>query len=220
MHAESTASTSWQGTLARGSGTTSLASGATAPLEVSWGARTERTAGATSPEELIAAAHASCYAMAFSHELAEAGATPEHLDVSATVTFEMVDGAPTITRSALTVRGRVSGIDAAGVRRGGRGRKGRLPRLARAHGQRRDHARRRARLSRRRSPGRSSARSVQRRVSAWIARQWRRRTIGRKSVNQVIMPAGMRNSSEIGRVSPTATQISPKPPMPSQPMRR
>lgn len=114
MHAESTASTSWDGTLAHGSGTTTVASGAVAPFKVSWGARAERTAGATSPEELIAAAHASCYAMAFSAGLAEAGATPEHVDVSATVTFEMVDGAPTVTRSALTVRGRASGIDAAG----------------------------------------------------------------------------------------------------------
>jgi osmotically inducible protein OsmC len=114
MHAESTASTSWDGTLARGSGTTSLASGAAAPLKVSWGARTERTADTTSPEELIAAAHASCYAMAFSHELAEAGATPEHLEVSATVTFELVEGAPTVSRSALTVRGSAGGIDAAG----------------------------------------------------------------------------------------------------------
>jgi lipoyl-dependent peroxiredoxin len=114
MHAESTATTSWQGTLARGSGTTSLASGATTPLKVSWGARAEPTAGVTSPEELIAAAHASCYAMAFSNALAEAGATPEDLDISVTVTFEMVDGAPTITRSALTVRGSASGIDAAG----------------------------------------------------------------------------------------------------------
>ena len=114
MHAESTASTSWEGTLARGSGTTSLASGATTPLSVSWGARTEPASGVTTPEELIAAAHASCYAMAFSHELAEAGATPEHLDVSATVTFEAVGDAPTVTRSALTVRGRASGIDAEG----------------------------------------------------------------------------------------------------------
>jgi lipoyl-dependent peroxiredoxin len=113
MHAESTARTSWQGTLARGSGTTGLASGATTPLKVSWGARTERTEGTTSPEELIAAAHASCYAMAFAHELAEAGGTPETLDVSVTVTFEDVDGAPTITRSALTVRAGVGGIDAA-----------------------------------------------------------------------------------------------------------
>ena len=114
MHAESSATTSWQGTLARGSGQTTLASGVAGPLEVSWGRRTERTATTTSPEELIAAAHASCYAMAFSHELAEAGATPEHLDVSATVTFEIVDGAPTVSRSALTVRGTASGIDAEG----------------------------------------------------------------------------------------------------------
>ena len=117
MHAESRATTSWSGTLARGSGQTSLASGAAGPLEVSWSHRTERAAGTTSPEELIAAAHASCYAMAFSHELAEAGATPEHLDVSATVTFEIVDGAPTISRSALTVRGAVSGIAAEGFAR-------------------------------------------------------------------------------------------------------
>jgi len=114
MHAESSASTSWQGTLARGSGQTTLASGAAGPLEVSWARRTERANGTTSPEELIAAAHASCYAMAFSHELAEAGATPEQLDVSATVTFEIVDGAPTVSKSALTVRGKVAGIDADG----------------------------------------------------------------------------------------------------------
>jgi lipoyl-dependent peroxiredoxin len=114
MHAESSATTSWQGTLARGSGTTTFASGAAGPIEVSWARRTERSAGTTSPEELIAAAHASCYSMALAHELAEAGATPEHLDVSATVTFELVDGAPTVSRSALTVRGSVGGIDADG----------------------------------------------------------------------------------------------------------
>jgi lipoyl-dependent peroxiredoxin len=114
MHAESSASTSWQGTLARGSGQTTLASGAAGPLEVSWARRTERAAGTTSPEELIAAAHASCYSMAFAHELAEAGATPEQLDVSATVTFEIVEGAPTISRVALKVRGAVGGIDADG----------------------------------------------------------------------------------------------------------
>ena len=114
MHAESSATTSWQGTLADGSGVTSLASGAAGPLSVSWSNRAERTDGNTSPEELIAAAHASCFAMAFSHELAEAGATPEQLDVSATVTFEIVDGAPTVSKSALTVRGKVGGIDADG----------------------------------------------------------------------------------------------------------
>ena len=117
MHAESTATTSWQGGLAHGSGKTSLSSGAAGPLDVSWSHRTERSPGTTSPEELIAAAHASCYAMAFSHELAEAGATPEHVDVTATVTFELVDGAPTVSRSALTVRGAAGGIDAAGFAR-------------------------------------------------------------------------------------------------------
>ncbi|MDX6542193.1 MAG: lipoyl-dependent peroxiredoxin [Gaiellales bacterium] len=117
MHAESSATTSWQGTLARGSGQTTLASGAAGPLEVSWGSRTDRSRATTSPEELIAAAHASCYSMAFANELAEAGATPEHLDVSATVSFDAVDGAPTITQVALRVRGTASGIDADGFAR-------------------------------------------------------------------------------------------------------
>jgi lipoyl-dependent peroxiredoxin len=114
MHAESSATTSWDGTLARGSGQTTLASGAAGPLEVSWARRADRSGDKTSPEELIAAAHTSCFAMAFSNALAEAGATPEHLDVSATVSFDIVDGAPTITSVALTVRGSASGIDAAG----------------------------------------------------------------------------------------------------------
>ena len=65
--------------------------------------------------------------MAFSHALAEAGATPEHLDVSATVTFEIVDGAPTITRVALTVRGSASGIDAAGFAQAAAGAKDGCP---------------------------------------------------------------------------------------------
>ncbi len=127
MHAESTATTSWDGTLAHGAGLTTLASGAAGPLKVTWATRAERSAGATSPEELIAAAHASCFAMAFSHELAEAGATPEHLDVSATVTFEIVDDAPTISRSALTVRGSAGGIDADGFKRVAEAAKGGCP---------------------------------------------------------------------------------------------
>ena len=72
---------------------------------------------------------------------------------------------------------------------------------------------RRARVAGDHRPRRHSARSVQRRVSAWIARQWRRRTIGRKIVNHVIIPAGIRNSSVTGLVSPTATQIRAKPPI-------
>jgi osmotically inducible protein OsmC len=117
MHAESSATTSWDGTLAEGSGRTTLASGASGPLEVSWAHRTDRAGSATSPEELIAAAHTSCYAMAFSAELAKAGATPDHLDISATVSFDIVDGAPTITKVALTVRGNPGGIDADGFAR-------------------------------------------------------------------------------------------------------
>ena len=116
MAAERTAHVTWQGDLMSGSGRIdSVGSGAISGLDVTWAARSEESEGGlTSPEELIAAAHTSCFAMAFSAALAEAGATPEHLDVSATVSFDLVDGAPTITSIALTVRGSASGIDAAG----------------------------------------------------------------------------------------------------------
>ena len=70
--------------------------------------------GRTSPEELVAAAHASCYAMAFSHGLNEGGATPQKLEVSAEVVFGIVDGGPKVVSSSLTVKGWVEGIDAAG----------------------------------------------------------------------------------------------------------
>jgi osmotically inducible protein OsmC len=109
--ADRTANTVWEGGLAKGKGTTSLKSGATDDLPVTWASRTERSDGKTSPEELIAAAHASCYAMALSHELGEAGHDPERLDVTSVVTLDEVDGAPTVTTSKLTVRGRVPGID-------------------------------------------------------------------------------------------------------------
>jgi len=111
-----TASTTWDGDLAKGSGTTSVGTGAFGPVSVSWPRRTEDAQGTTSPEELIAAAHASCYAMAFSNELATAGATDIHLEVSAAVTIEVGAGGANITTSALTVRGSVSGIDDAAFR--------------------------------------------------------------------------------------------------------
>ena len=111
--AERTATTAWEGDLAHGNGNLNLNSGATGALPVTWASRTERSEGRTSPEELIAAAHASCFSMALSHELAQAGHAPEHLDVSATVTLDEVDGGPKITSSRLTVRGRVPGIDQA-----------------------------------------------------------------------------------------------------------
>ena len=98
----------WEGNLTEGSGTiVSNTSGALPQLPVSWPSRSEEPNGKTSPEELIAAAHAACYAMALSHGLAEAGYTAERLDTSATVTFEPGEG---IRSSELTVRGRVPGL--------------------------------------------------------------------------------------------------------------
>ena len=76
MAAQSSASTVWEGGLAHGSGVTTPSSGAFGPVDVTWASRTARAAGKTSPEELLAAAHASCYCMALSHELGEAGTPP------------------------------------------------------------------------------------------------------------------------------------------------
>jgi lipoyl-dependent peroxiredoxin len=109
--ADRTANTVWEGGLAKGNGTLSIKSGATDDLPVTWASRTERSDGKTSPEELIAAAHSSCFAMALSHELGEAGHEPERLDVTSVVTLDLVDDAPTVTTSKLTVRGKVPGID-------------------------------------------------------------------------------------------------------------
>jgi osmotically inducible protein OsmC len=110
--ADRTAHVTWSGSLMEGSGTiTSVESGAFGPLDVTWAARAEdESAGLTSPEELIAAAHAACFSMALSHGLAGSGTPPEKLDTSATVTFVPGTG---ITKVALTVRGTVPGIDEA-----------------------------------------------------------------------------------------------------------
>lgn len=112
--AERNASTEWDGDLAHGKGKVELASGALGGFEVTWASRTERSDGKTSPEELIAAAHSSCFSMALAHGLTEAGHAPEHLNVSAKVTLDQRDGAPTVTTSELTVTGRVPGIDQSG----------------------------------------------------------------------------------------------------------
>jgi lipoyl-dependent peroxiredoxin len=104
----------WQGDLMNGSGTIQqVTSGALDPLDVSWADRSEDPNGRTSPEELIAAAWASCFAMALSHGLAQGGNAPERLETSATVTFQPGEG---ITKAALTVRGTVPGLDEAGFR--------------------------------------------------------------------------------------------------------
>jgi osmotically inducible protein OsmC len=111
--AERSAQTTWRGSLAAGEGILTSSSGALGELPVTWASRTERSEGKTSPEELIAAAHASCFSMALAHELTQAGNEPEVLSVSAVVTLDRVDDAPTVVSSALTVTGRVPGIDAA-----------------------------------------------------------------------------------------------------------
>ena len=109
MASERTASVTWQGGLKEGSGTIDkVTSGLLSSLEVDWANRIGDAQGKTSPEELIAAAHAACFSMAFSLALAEAGHAPERLDTSATVTFVPGTG---ITKSALTVLGTVPGID-------------------------------------------------------------------------------------------------------------
>src|SRR5579875_605099 len=108
--AERTAETTWQGTLASGSGTIRPASGALGDLPVTWASRTSEPGGKTSPEELAAAAHSSCFAMALALRLGEAHASAPTLRVEATVTLDEVDGAPTIISSQLIVRAKVSGV--------------------------------------------------------------------------------------------------------------
>jgi osmotically inducible protein OsmC len=114
MAAERRAEVTWNGDLFNGSGTIDqVGSGAFGPLDVTWVSRTEDSGGKTSPEELIAAAHASCFSMAFSNVLARAGTPPEQLKTSATVTFVPGTG---ITKSVLEVEGSVPGLDEEGFR--------------------------------------------------------------------------------------------------------
>ena len=111
--AERRANVVWKGNLFRGSGTFDLVSSeAVQGLPVTWASRTERPDGKTSPEELIAAAHASCFAMAFSNTLAEQGNEPEELNVTAVCTFDADQ--VKVTSSVLDVRGKVPGLDAEG----------------------------------------------------------------------------------------------------------
>ena len=111
--AERRADVVWNGNLQSGSGTFDLASsGAWTGADVSWATRTENPNGYTSPEELIAAAHASCYAMALANVLHEGGNDAEELKISATCTLDL--GSVKITSETLDVRGRVPGLDAEG----------------------------------------------------------------------------------------------------------
>jgi lipoyl-dependent peroxiredoxin len=117
MATERTAEVTWRGSLLEGEGTIErVGSGAFGPLDVTWAARAEeQQSERTSPEELIAAAHAACFSMALSGGLAKAGTPPERLETSATVTFVPGTG---ITKSALTVRGSVPGMDETAFREG------------------------------------------------------------------------------------------------------
>jgi osmotically inducible protein OsmC len=106
---DSTASVTWSGSLLEGGGTIErVGSGVFGGLPVTWAARTGEESGKTTPEELIAAAHASCYSMALSHGLAQGGNPPDSLETSATVSFVPGTG---ITKIALTVKGSVPGVD-------------------------------------------------------------------------------------------------------------
>ena len=116
MAAERRASATWQGDLMSGSGHVSLESGAATDAAVNWKAREEGSERETSPEELIAAAHASCFSMALSNVLAKSGTPPARLDTQATATFDKVDGGFRMTTMALHVRGEVDGIDEQGFR--------------------------------------------------------------------------------------------------------
>jgi osmotically inducible protein OsmC len=111
--AESRASAVWEGNLVEGHGRVSAASGVFADLDLTWAARTNRPDPKTSPEELMAAAHAACYAMAFSHALAEAGHAPEQVSVTAVCHFTPIEGGGfSVSRMEVDVHGRVPGIDA------------------------------------------------------------------------------------------------------------
>ena len=111
--AERRANVVWRGNLFKGSGTFDLVSSeAIQDMPVTWASRTERPDGKTSPEELIAAAHASCFAMAFSNTLAEQGNEPEEFNINAVCTFDADQ--LKVTTMILDVRGRVPGLDAEG----------------------------------------------------------------------------------------------------------
>jgi lipoyl-dependent peroxiredoxin len=105
-----TANAHWEGSLIEGKGQVSLDSSGIGTYDVSWTARAESANGMTSPEELIAAAHSTCFSMALSNELSKAGHTPDTIDTRADVTFQPGQG---ITGVHLTTRASIPGIDAA-----------------------------------------------------------------------------------------------------------
>ena len=102
----------WSGTLKEGNGTLSADSGVLKNVPYSFHNRFDNQPG-TSPEELIAAAHAGCFSMAFSADLGKAGFTPDSIDTTAEVTLDFPDGVPTVTKSELTMKAKIPGISKA-----------------------------------------------------------------------------------------------------------
>ena len=125
MATDRTAEVTWNGSLMEGSGRIdSSTSGVLGGQELTWKARAEDGPAGTSPEDLIAAAHAGCFAMALSHQLAQAGSPADELKTSATVTFQPGEG---ITKIALTVEGSVPGLDADAFEQAAQGAKENCP---------------------------------------------------------------------------------------------
>jgi osmotically inducible protein OsmC len=114
MATDRRAEVTWNGSLIEGSGRIdSTTSGVLGSQELTWRARAEDAPAGTSPEDLIAAAHAGCFAMALSGALGRAGTPPERLEVSAEVTFDKLEAGWRVVSSALTVHGKVPGMSAA-----------------------------------------------------------------------------------------------------------
>jgi len=121
---QSRATAEWQGDLMSGQGKTSVASGVFQGAGLSWRARTEGVARMTTPEELLAAAHASCFSMALSHGLAQGGHPPKKLETSCVVEFgPKAGGGFEVRSSTLEVKGWVPGLDAAGFEKAAEGAK-------------------------------------------------------------------------------------------------
>jgi osmotically inducible protein OsmC len=122
------ATANWEGELFTGKGTVSLdSSNAAGPLDVNWPARAENPEGVTSPEELIAAAHATCFSMSLSGALTRAGTPPETISTTAECHIEKTDAGFTITRIELSVTGSVPGIDAEAFEQAAQGAKAGCP---------------------------------------------------------------------------------------------
>jgi lipoyl-dependent peroxiredoxin len=116
MAVERTASAEWQGDLLGGSGTVSTESGVVRDATIKWSSRAEAADENTSPEELIAAAHAACVSMALAHGLAQAGMPPQRIESQATATFDQVGDGFRMTTMSLRIRGQVDGLDEDGFR--------------------------------------------------------------------------------------------------------